>query len=289
MNPFNLQPVKFLSLIFINSTQIIRQMNPRITSGNHPIYKLIRSFTRSLISYERAAKKEYIILMRNFVCTQLFPDFHVIISIKKKMSIHVLSDMKTKVFANLAKWNVSGYYVFEPTLKRNGLHIHIVTKYFRSVDDLKLCIKIAFELAGLKYGTDFHFNVIPFTPTFRDFKRLCSYILKFNGSRQTNLRIPRLFIPGLRLRKTGSFGKWFVKTKGELWQEHKEECRIRREARQALSVQNPPQDVFDAFGDAHTPADLPAVSSALDREGFYIDSQDSNEDWQPWIDTLDIR
>jgi len=76
-----------------------------------------------------------------------------------------------------------------------------------------------------------------------------------------------------------------VKTKKELWAEHREECRLRHEARQALSVQNNP----DAFGDAFASADLPAVSSALDREGFYVDSQDSNEDWQPWIDTMDFR
>ena len=289
MNPPISKPVSLSSLIYINGAHILHQKKPRITSGNHPIYKHKRSFTHSPVSYERAGQKEYIILMRNFEYTKEYPNFHVIATFQKQMSIVDFSNIRNIAFTYLGKWKVRGYFVHEPTPSRNGLHIHIATIYGRTQDDLRDCVKYAWEYSGLKYDQDFHVIVKPIAEPDKDYKRLCSYILKFNGKRKTNLRTPRLFIKGLRLRKTGSFGKWFVKTKKELWAEYREECRIRREARQALSVQSPPQDVFDALGDAFTLPDLSAVSSTLDREGFYIDSQDNNEDWQPWIDTQDIR
>ena len=111
MNTSNSQSVVLSSLILINSTQNINQSNPRLTSGNHPLYKHSRSYTFSLESYEYAAYREYIILMRNFNETQQFPDYHVIITVKNKMSVKAFLDLKAKVFAKLDRWKLSGYYV----------------------------------------------------------------------------------------------------------------------------------------------------------------------------------
>jgi hypothetical protein len=220
---------KLSELIFINSTQILRQQNLRQTSGKHPIYGRKRSFTHSLESYELYAKKTYIQLMRNFVLTQQFLDYHVIVKFKKQMSIKSFSEKRTKAHGYLAKWKVSGFYVHEPSKSRNSLHVHSITIYKGGHDEIRDCFILAWTQSGLVYKQDFQVVVKPVGATFTDYKRLCAYILKFNGRRRFNLREPRLFIKGLGLRKTGSFGKWFAKDKGEIWREYREECRIRRE------------------------------------------------------------
>jgi len=185
----HVQTVKLSSLIHINNNQVIRQNNPRLTSGNHHLYKHKRSPTYSLESYELAAKKEYIIQMLNFEYTQQYPGFHVIITFQKMMSIQSFSEKRNKALEYLAKWKVSGYYVHEPAKSHNGIHIHTLTIYNGTEEDLRECVKLAWILSGMKYEQDFHVIIKPVTQTYRDFKRLCAYILKFNGKRKTNRRI----------------------------------------------------------------------------------------------------
>ena len=71
--------------------------------------------------------------------------------------------------------------------------------------------KVAFIKAGLEDGRDFHVKVQPVKQTNEDFWRLCHYILKFNGGYTYNRRKPRLFLKGLKIRKVGCIGRWFVK------------------------------------------------------------------------------
>ena len=58
----HVKPLKLSSLVHINSSQVLLQKNPRLTSGTHSLYKHKRSFTHSLESYELYAKKIYILL-----------------------------------------------------------------------------------------------------------------------------------------------------------------------------------------------------------------------------------
>jgi len=125
--------------------------------------------------------------------------------------------------------------------------------YSHCADDLRTCIKLAWELVGLKEHQDFHVIIKPVGSTDRDYKRLCAYILKFNGKRKTNRRIPRLFVPGFLPRKVGSFGHWFFKPKHELWREYLEELRQRRAARAV-------QSNFGAF----------AGNTVSQAQGFYL-------------------
>ena len=131
---------------------------------------------------------------------------------------------RKKAFERLKQWGVTAYYVQEPS-KRSWLHIHAMVICDSKKKRLKDKAKEAFTLAGLTYGRDFHVNVKPVNPTHNDYRRLCSYILKFNGRRASNRRVPSLFLKGLGLRKIGKIGTWFVKTKGELWEEYREEIR----------------------------------------------------------------
>ena len=78
--------------------------------------------------------------------------------------------------------------------------------------------------AGLDYGTDFYVKAKRVNATDDDYRRLCSYILKFTGRRKTP-RVPILFLPGLRIRKVGMIGKWFCKPKKVLWKEYLDEVR----------------------------------------------------------------
>jgi hypothetical protein len=211
----------------LNNEQFIFQQNPLPTSGIE--WEHLRSFTYSLQSYELHAKQHYIQLIRNFDYTKQYPDYHVIVNFYKQMPIEDFRKIQSKAFGYLARWGVSGYYVLEPTLSRNWLHTHLITIYGRSQGDLRECIKLAFTYAGLTYDKDFHIKIFSVGATDKDYKRLCAYILKFNGKRKTNRYTPVLFIKGLGLRKTGSFGKWFAKPNGKIWKEYKEELRKEHE------------------------------------------------------------
>ena len=215
------------SLSQVHNERLIFQESPLRISGIK--YQHLPSFTHSLQSYELYAKKHYIQLIRNLDYTKQYPDYHVIVNFYKRMPIKDFSEKRIKAFGYLARWGVSGHYVLEPTPSRNWLHVHMLAMYGRSRSDLRECIKLAFMFAGLTYDRDFHVKVFSVAKTDKDYRRLCAYILKFNGKRKTNLYTPVLFIKGLGLRKTGSFGKWFTKTKGELWKEYREELRLKHE------------------------------------------------------------
>ena len=201
------------------------QQNPQVSSGL-PHY---RSFSSSLATYERAARKEYILLMRNFAYTEQYPDFHVVIGFHKLMPIQDFSKIRNKAFGKLVKEGVKAYYVHEPS--EAWIHIHAIAMYDGKISDLRKNIKESFTSAGLKYREDFHVKVKPINPTFTDYKRLCSYILKFNGKRISNRRVPDLFEKGSKLRKMGTIGKWFVKGKKVLWQEYRKELEQKHEQR----------------------------------------------------------
>ena len=220
-----------ISVAFNPHVQLIFQENPRQFSAKE--YEYRRSFTYSLQSYELYAKKHFIILMRNLDYTKQYPNYRIIINFYKRKPIKDFSKELSKAFDHLKRWGVRGYYVFEPTPSRNWLHINLLTIYGRSLDDLKECIRYAFMYVGLTYRKDYHYSIKPIPATDKDYQRVCAYFLKFNGKRKTNRYSPVLFIKGLGLRKTGSFGNWFFKTMGNLWQEHREERREIR-LRQAL-------------------------------------------------------
>jgi hypothetical protein len=214
-------------LFMPNSGQLIYQKSPpekSATGGEH-----LRSFTHSLQSYDLAGKKEFTLLMRNFEYTQEYPTHHVIINFYKQMPLGDFSKMKSKAFEYLKRWDVRGYYVLEPFRCRDWIHIHLLAIYGGRIKMLRAFVKYAFTLAGLTYGQDFRVKVLPAGATEKDYVQLCCYILKFNGKRKTNRHEPKLFIKGLGLRKVGSFGKWFAKTKKKLWQEYREELRRKHE------------------------------------------------------------
>ena len=193
------------------------QKNPRKSSSD-PKW---RSCTHSLESYENAVKKEYQLLQRNFEYTQEYPDFHVSINFHNAMRIEDFSKIRGKAFGRLVQAGIKAYYVHEPS--RSGwLHIHAMVIFSGKKEALKDIVKKAFVKAGLEYETDFHCNIIPFKGTDDDFRRLCSYILKFTGARNTP-HSPVLFTRGLRIRKVGMIGKWFFKPKNVLWKEYIDE------------------------------------------------------------------
>jgi len=209
--------------------QTLYQRKPKESSGTHEIYGNKRSYTDSLQSYERAARKEFVILMRNLRHTWEYPDYHIVVTFQKQMSIREFSEKRNKAHDHLKDWGVRGYFTHEPTVSRDGVHLHMLAIYERSEEDLRLCIQLAWEYEGLKYNTDFQVKVLPLEPSISDCERIFSYLLKYNGGRETNLRKPVLFNKGLGLRKTGSFGKWFAKSKKLYWEEHCEEMRLRHE------------------------------------------------------------
>jgi hypothetical protein len=225
--------------------QLIYQENPFPTSGIK--WGHVRSFTFSLQSYERAAKRKYILLMRNFDSTKQYPDYHVIITFYRQMPIKDFSKKLSKAFEYLVRWKVRGFYVHEPSPSRNWLHTHMGAIYGGRKNDLRKCVKYALALAGLTYGKDFKVKVKPFISTSKDFRRFCAYILKFNGKRKTNPQTPVLFVKGFGLRKTGSFGKWFVKPQWQLWEEYLKELRMKRaqQAGQSIVGLNAPQQAVN--------------------------------------------
>jgi hypothetical protein len=207
--------------------KLIFQQRPYTNAIKHPVYGLRRSFVAALDTYDHAAKKEYILLMRNFAITQKYPDYHIIVNHFRPMFMRTFAKLLTKAFEHLVRLNVSGYYVHEPTPCRNWLHTHIMATYDGSIADLRTCIKYVFMDAGLTEGIDFQVKIFPVSPTDRDYKGLCCYVLKFNGRRKENRFNPVLFVKGLGLRKIGTFGRWFAELKAKMWVEYIEEQRLK--------------------------------------------------------------
>jgi hypothetical protein len=174
-----------------------------------------------------AAKRDYILLVRNLEATHQYADFHVIIGFHGSMPIKNFSKIRNKAFNYLQQWKVRGFYVHEPT-QSGWIHTHIAAICKGTQKGLKNRIKVALLLSGLEYGKDFHVNIKPVDPSLEDCKRLFSYILKFSGRRAIR-HTPKLFLENLGLRKTGTFGKWFVKPKMVLWQEYREELQRKHE------------------------------------------------------------
>jgi hypothetical protein len=220
----------------INQNPLIQQ-NPRATSVG--IHAHRRSFTHSLESYEMAAKRVYILLVRNLEATNRCVNFHVIIGFHNPKPIKDFSNTRNKAFNSLKQWKVRGFYVHEATESTMALlHIHVAVIYDGEREDLRKLIKYAFILAGLEYDKDFHVKIQSVDSSVEDCKRLFSYILKFSGRRAIR-RTPELFIKNLGLHKTGTFGKWFVKPQAVLWKEYREELQRKHEQE---SDKNMPQE-----------------------------------------------
>ena len=196
------------------------QASPPSTLGIH----FYRNYKTSYLSYEHAVRKQYIILMRNSDITSVYPDHHVILNFHTPMVLDDFSIIRGKAFSRLSRLGVRAFYVHEPS-RKGWLHIHLLSIFDGSADVLRENIKQSFSSSGLVYGQDFHVKVKPVNKTQTDFRRLCSYILKFNGKRKDNRRNPLLFLKEVGLRKVGTIGQWFAKSKGEIWAEYIEERR----------------------------------------------------------------
>ena len=218
----------------------LHQENPSWSIGIHHW----RNFKKSLHSYELAVKKQYIILMRNYEITNQLPDYHVFINFLTPMVLDDFKAARSKAFETLSKLGVRAFYVHEPG-RESWLHIHSLMIFDRSKNVLRNHIREAFESTGLVYKQDFKVTVKAMNKTEKDFRRLSSYILKFNGKRKYNLHTPLLFLEEISLRKVGQFGKWFAKGKGKIWEEHREKCRKRRELRE--QTENGHTTSFDEF------------------------------------------
>jgi hypothetical protein len=205
---------------------LIFQKYPLKTSTPHPEYGPRKSFTHSQDAYDRAARREYILQLRNFAYTKEYPNFHVIANFYKQMPMKDFTKMMSKAFKYLKGWGVRAYFVFEPTRTQNWVHLHLMVIYDGSLDELRGCFKYALMLAGSEYSRDFLVKVKAVGATLQDYWTLCAYILKFNGRRETNRFTPLMFVKGLGLRKIGAIN-WFAKPKKELWAEYLAELRLK--------------------------------------------------------------
>jgi hypothetical protein len=98
--------------------KLIYQQRPEITSIAHPVFGCRRSFTFALDTYDHAAKKEYILLMRNFELTKQYPTHHITINHFRPMQMKVFSKLLTKVFEHLARLNIIGYLLLNMQASR---------------------------------------------------------------------------------------------------------------------------------------------------------------------------
>jgi len=203
-----------------STVEQLYQVNPRIKS-TYTLHRNI-SLTDSLESYQNRAWKETVILRRN----NRVPSKELVLHFLKVLSAKSISTYRTKIFRVLKDNRLEAVASIELTKDGNGkpnntVHFHILTDDQRSEGELRKLLETACERQGLVKGTDFWITYCELYDGYGYFE----YFTKYRFSDRVIL-----FEKGTGLDKFYQIGKWFGKSKKQIWKEYIDE-RYRIEKR----------------------------------------------------------
>ena len=206
-----------------------------------------RSFTDSLESYQYGAEKEVLILQRN----KRPPTQAVVMNFLKELSVADIAAYRNKIFRILRKAGIEAVVSIELTRTRpktgkpnNRVHFHFATddkgSGKRSNEELRNLFKKACRDSGLgnkefrivcetKNEGDWYFHYFTKYDSVskEKYKNDGGYRNKENNG---DWKKVLLFRQGLRLNKFYQIGKWFKKSKAQLWKEIQSMMRAKAKA-----------------------------------------------------------
>ena len=221
------------------------QNNPRYKSTYIPLDKngnpvKNRSFTDSHESYQNGASKESAIIRWN----NRLPTKELVLRLHRIFTSKEIKAIRTKIFRYLKEHGLEAIANIELTTRgmyrtpNNTVHFHILTDDPRSIGELVKLLSTACERNGLVEGEDF--SVIC-KGGFYNADGYIDYFTKYGHSHKVIL-----FQKRWRIQKFYQIGKWFRKSKEELWEDVKS---YMREKNRNDSEDNLPTDGSDEFPD----------------------------------------
>ena len=171
-----------------------------------------RSLTDSLESFQNRAWKETVILRRN----NRIPTKEFVLHFLKVFSAKVISGCRTKVFRVLTDNGLEAVASIELTKgidgkPNNTVHFHLLTDDRRCERELRKLLETACERQGLLKDNDFSI-------TYRELYDGYGYLDYLTKHRASDEVI--LFRKGTGLQKFCVIGKWFGKSKKQIWREY---------------------------------------------------------------------
>jgi hypothetical protein len=189
--------------------EILYQSTPR-QSNTYYTAPHRRSWTNSRETYQRAAGREYQLLLAN--CREA--NHEIVIGYLREYFIQDLLDQFSLIKEYLRNEGIIAYYVSEITGNGfgkpvNRIHYHFLVDYHKSKHRLKGIFKDACRYAGLTVGSDciVKYDNIPDRETF---ERKAKYILKYDNFKEQAI----LFRPKTGINKTGMINDWFINADG---------------------------------------------------------------------------
>ena len=169
-----------------------------------------RSFTECMESNQNGAQKECLLLRRN----GRIPTKELTWHLHKVYSVQEIRDIRSHVFGYLQSKDIDAAAVIELTRDGEGnpnntVHFHIITDSGKSAKVIAELITKACRQKGLR-KKDYHVDCRELWDGFRYF----NYFTKYGYEHKVIL-----FQKGLYVQKFYQIGKWYLKTKKELWAE----------------------------------------------------------------------
>jgi hypothetical protein len=169
--------------------------------------------TDSLESYQQGASKETLILRKN----GRVPTKEIVIHFLKEHTATEISKYRTKIFRYLKEHGLVAVANIELTRGKdyrpnNKVHSHCLTDDRRSKRELSKLFNTACEQQGLIRGKDFRIDYRKLYDGYSYF----DYFTKYGYSDKVIL-----FQKGIRIQKFYQIGRWFSKTKKQIWEEIK--------------------------------------------------------------------
>jgi len=168
-------------------------------------------------SFKNAADKEAAILETN----NRLPTKEMTLHLLKVYLPSAIRKFRTKIFRYLKEHGITAVANIELTRDANGepnntVHFHILTGDLRSKEELKELLETACERAGLLKDEDFVIRCrkLPNPETYFDY-----FTKRTRTGKEMGVKRVLLFEKGIGLRKFYQIGKWFRKSKPELWKE----------------------------------------------------------------------
>ena len=188
--------------------ELLFQIKPRPDSST--FYKYTRSWKHSIESYQRAARREYHLLLAN----HRQANHEIIINYLNEFFVAILLEQFSRIKEYLKQHAITAYHVAEITTDGfghpvNRIHYHFLVDWHDSEHRLKTIFKDACQHAGLKLGTDFRIVHCPIHDR-QTFEHKAKYILKYDN--YANQAI--LFGLRIEINKIGKIGHWFINADG---------------------------------------------------------------------------
>jgi len=186
--------------------ELLYQSTPRCYST----YRLCKSWTDSRESCQRAARRQYHLLINN----HRQANYEIVVGYRKEFFVQELLEQFALIKEWLQKHKIIAFHVVEITeddfgYPLNHIHYHFLIDWHYSKRRLHNIFKDACCHAGLQ-PTEHRVLRPKLIPDRKTFEHKVKYILKYDKFADQAI----LFQPGTGIAKIGAIGRWFINPDG---------------------------------------------------------------------------